>query len=245
MKANIAEDMKQTNTASIASLTLIFSAICAATASQEASALSFLNSASSDSSSLNASFSWDGTLTNPAGTSDFFFPGGPSDVFYRSIGTSGSWAFGSAVNSYRSYPFAPSSRAVSIKVQYVKFSPSDPRFVDPGVFSAGNSNIFYTPAAYTNTTGFYFDPFNPSRPSIPASDLNQITVTSNGREEFLTSTLKYDPNPNGLGGIFSITSEYNSVSNKQDVPEPLTIFGSGLAIAFGTFLKRRPKSAGS
>ncbi len=233
--------MKKTTTAL---LTLVLSAVCSAATSQKVSALSFLNSASSNSSSLNASFSWDGTLTNSGGTSDFFVPGGPSDVLYRSIGANGSWAFGSAVNSYRSYPFAPGTLAVSMKVQYVKFSPSDPQFIDPGVFSAGNSNVLYTPAAYTNITGFYFDPLNASRPSISAPDLNQITVTSKDKAgDLLVSAFKYDPNPNGLGGIFSVTSEYKRDSNTQDVPEPLTFFGSGLAIAFGTFLKRRSKSA--
>jgi hypothetical protein len=161
----------------------------------KANAFTLLN-VSEDYSSLDASYSWDGSQSDLSYSSDLTW-----------------WQFGS-------YPNPAGNGNTVFSFAHLPIIPG--RYF-PG---QGSTVLWFIPSEILKVS-FQYSGTTSVLCSINSSDVCNDTFNT-----------KYQPNDNGFGGIFDITGD-RVLSN---VPEPLTVLGSGLAIAIGTLLKRRSKS---
>jgi hypothetical protein len=182
----------------------------------KANALTLLNSVQ-DYTNLSATYSWDGSALN-------------ASLIDRPT-------FASQIDSGIYSPSLDLSSFEWWRVQSTPFS------LKGGMLFLFDHRPSPYSANYDYSAQIDFGPVNYNYAAIDSTLVNRFQNITAACEQYLvtksgdyckdTFTISYAPNTTGAGGIFNITGE--RVSN---VPEPLTILGSGLAIAFGAFLKK-------
>ncbi len=178
--------------------------------------LTLLNS-SEDFSNIQASYFWDGV------------PYGQSDT--AALSNFEWWQFGPIPFTPTNITFAFNHRPAPYSTDY-EYTPNIATVNLPGNLSNPGSS-----AMLSFFDGVSTQTVEPNTTTTFASNCEPHLVIK--PEDFCkdTFTFGYKPSADGTGNIFDVTGQRES-----NVPEPLTMLGSGLAIAIGAVLKRRFKS---